>query len=171
MQLTVKEEDTLVFLSKLLRAKTSLEVGRATDQYPHKTGWFPFNRDEQNLTGIRSIDDPMRAIIEVVTNGIDAVVERALVEKGIDLSAIKSPHEAVNAVFPDDASKANKVKVTVFPQPGTHTATVKVLDYGCGISPQDAWDTILGLSKGRKKMKMYTIGTWGIGAASGLRLP
>lgn len=163
---SVRADDNLILLSKLLKAKTASDISRAIDQYPQRSGWYPFNRDEQNLTGIRSLDDPMRALIEDVTNAQDAVIERIIAEMGVDPSTFRSPHEAVMALFPDDASKSNKIKVTVNPQPNARTATVKVLDYGCGIAPQDAWDTILSLAKGKKKAKKYTIGTWGVGGAS-----
>jgi len=170
-QLTDKVADIITLLSKLIKAGAALDIGRAISQYPHRVGWFAFNRDEQNLTSIRLLDDPLKAIVEITTNAFDAVTERLIREllglsPSFDLSVFRNPHEAIRMLIPDEASRRNRVLVNIVPKVGSSTATVRVLDYGCGITPEEAWGTILSLSKGAKVEKLYTIGTWGVGGAS-----
>lgn len=139
--------------------------------------WQAFGDNPSNVSTIGLGANPGKALIERVTNAIDAVIERER-PKGKKLPT--SPREAVKEWFgrpetgPDTGlfnwkygNVDEKVRVHIRPSDGEYP-TVDVEDQGIGIQPEDFPKTILSLQAGNKLTKLYLAGTFGQGGSASI---
>ena len=92
----------------LYNAKTEVDVDAVIVNHPEVFGdenWFPLGGDEKMFGIVRNQQSsPIAALVEKVTNSIDAILMRKCFESGVDP---KSPHapmtmeEAIQKFFPD----------------------------------------------------------------------
>lgn len=155
------------FVARLLKAKTSEDVDNILGTETQGMAWESFGRDPSNQKDIQVASDPIRAEVERNTNGIDSVIERAVIESGINPSTLNSPLEAVNRLFPDPESRRQKVLIQIDPRGGVRSSNVTNMDYGTGIDPEDWKKTILGFG-GNKDGKRYLVGKYGWGGAASI---
>ena len=171
------------FLRKFLDAHKLSEVldlmAMLGNRYNIK--WLPVGGRENNLATINLGSDPAAGVIERVTNGIDAVLERQWVESG-EPTNLRSPREAVEQWFSipngrlvneTDVTKnsrvakiADKVTVTQFDSDDSNRPTVEIRDLGVGIKASDFSDSILSLNAGRKLKKFFLSGAFGQGGST-----
>lgn len=146
--------------------------------------WRPVGGRETNFGQIEIGADGGYALIERVTNAIDAVLElKALRQK--KLVAPTSPRDASNQWFdvPDgrvallrmsngqpDIKKRQELagNVIVRLHDGSHrrTPTVEIIDTGTGLSPAQMPTTILSLGESNKIDKRYLAGAYGQGGST-----
>jgi hypothetical protein len=161
-----------ILLSQLLKVRTGKEVERQIEAHTRKMQWVPFAGQIGNKSQIKLGKDSIRALVERTTNGIDAVVERKLLEMGISGADFPTPYDAVTALFPDLDSRLEMIYVQVdylAREKGFSTrGVVDVMDYGTGIEPQQFPTTILSLSGNNKIGKLYSMGTYGHGGAASI---
>jgi len=124
---------------------------------------------------IRVSSDPMLAIVERITNAIDACLE--LKAKTINDSA-PNPRDAARKWFHipegglakmDDGERralAQNVFVTLEESGVAKRPTIVVTDAGVGIHPADFEDTILSLNASNKIQAPYTMGAFGQGGSA-----
>ena len=168
----MSNSNTIVF-SQLLKARTASEIERTIESYTRKLKWTKFNRDgtnngRGNKGTITMGQDPIRALVERLTNSMDAVVERQLIEKGVSPTEFSNPKEAIEALFPNLDDRLDHVLMVVEPFNKFSDATVDVMDNGTGIPPNMAFKTILSLNEDNKINKRYSIGTYGQGGAQSI---
>lgn len=99
--------DASHLLSRLLKAGTEDEVqaildaeGLAADE----TKWTPYG-DNESFYGVVENQQahPIPALVEKITNGIDAILEKKVLEDGIDIRSKDAPgsvREALDRYFP-----------------------------------------------------------------------
>jgi hypothetical protein len=169
------------FLSSLLAALTVEEIECCIADFeaanPSTVGWHPFGGRLNNRGTIEAASDSGRSIIERLTNGVDALLER---EHALHANQrpCNSPKEAAQAWFgvPQeglqalDSSKrrslSQDITVTLLPGEGKASRTIEVRDKGVGVAPDRLAGTILSLNESNKIQKRYLAGAYGQGGSS-----
>lgn len=155
--------------------------------------WEPVGGRDTNAAQIMLSSDPGLALIERITNAIDAVLELWRQQNHKEGTALpESPREAVEKwgkvpgskkAIPENAlagelsdnevDKLARATVLVRHWAGAkkdpHGDIVDIRDYGIGISAADFIGTILSLNVGNKLMKLYLSGQFGQGGAASFR--
>lgn len=92
----------------LYRAPVEDEVEKTLERYSllnNPKNWRPYGGNESNFGVVENQQaSPIPALIEKITNGIDAILMRACLERGINpcsLQAPKSIDEALQQFFSD----------------------------------------------------------------------
>jgi len=145
--------------------------------------WGPLDGNESNFGVIENQQSsPIAALIEKITNSIDAILMRRCYEAGIDPKspvAPKSMEEAIHKFFhpenqtwylsPTRQKQAEEIQILA-DGPRMNTSLV-IYDNGEGQHPQDFENTFLSCSKGtRMKSPSFRASTtWGDGCHRVLR--
>lgn len=142
----------------------------------HQTRWVPVGR-ENNRGTIEVSADPVRSVVERLTNGMDAVLELEYARHN-GLPECRSPREAAAAWLsvPDNGLSAmtpaqrrglaQRVSVRMDYGEGRESRVVDVWDRGIGIAPEQMASTILSLNESNKLQKHYLVGAYGQGGSS-----
>lgn len=174
--------DEAKLLAALLASDKLDEVRGHLDEYAtSQAGWITWRPvgDRRNNSGtIQAAGDPARSLMERVTNGIDAVIERAHIEHH-GKPECSTPREAAQTWFgvPTPglhkltASQRRKLAqstlwMTLSPGDGKAKRTVAVADKGTGLSPDQMPHTILSLNAENKIDKFYLSGAFGQGGSA-----
>jgi len=174
------DEQTL--LNELLATDKLDRVRELVDAYVETQSswvlWRPVGDRANNSGTIQGAGDPARALIERVTNGIDAVIERAYVEHN-GKPECNSPRAAAQAWFGVPSAGLHKLKnsevrrlaqdsvtLTLFPGDGRAKRTVEVADTGLGLTAAQMPNTILSLNADNKSSKFYLAGAFGQGGSA-----
>jgi len=168
------------FFVALQSAGTLADALTAVDEYTDVTNeasWVPVGNRENNRGTIEASGDPGRAVIERVTNGIDAVLEAEHVAHG-GIPACKSPREAATSwlnVPPNGLSQmsqqerqrlAHRVTLTILPGDTKEARVLEVRDLGTGLTQEEIPRTILSLNESNKMQKHYLAGAYGQGGSA-----
>ena len=145
-------------------------------------GWKPVGGRENNFGTINIGSDPGHALIERVTNAIDAAIEREAIRQ---LSKKRggmpgSPREAAEAWFKVPAGRlsnldirqrqalADNVVVSLHEGSARRRPVVEIRDFGIGLTPHSMPKTILSLGESNKISKPYLAGAYGQGGSTAL---
>ncbi len=173
MQPTTAARDQTV---SLLTIRTNEDIEAILANMPHAV-WKPVGDKPNNHASINVLTDPGDALVERVTNGLDAVIERkVLLEKREDL---QSPRQAAEELFGvpgghvynlrDDAQRnrlAKNVIVTLRDSKSDKSPTVTIEDHGIGQHPMNFEQTLVSLSEENKVKDLYLMGAYGWGGAA-----
>src|SRR5437870_9458560 len=163
-------------VSRLLTIRTNHDVEDILAELPHAL-WKPLGNKPNNHALINALIDPADALVERVTNGLDAVIERkVLLEKREDL---QSPRQAVEELFGvpgghvhqlrEDTERralAGNMVVMVRDSGSDKAPTVAVEDRGVGQHPSDFESTLVSLAEENKLKRLYLMGAYGWGGAA-----
>ena len=139
--------------------------------------WLPVGGRDNNAGTIEASSDPGRAIVERITNAIDAVLELEHAQRR-GYPAANSPKEAAMSwlgipieglgVQSNAQNQALASKITVYLRSGEDrdSRTIQIRDNGIGISPNNLHKTILSLNESNKISKRYLAGTYGQGGSA-----
>lgn len=166
-------DTTLVTL--LLTARTAKDIEKILNIAAETSGTkvIPVGRDN-NIGTIRMASDPGLAMIERLTNGIDGLLELAvLLHPGADP---KSPEEAAALLgvraggieAMTDAERrtlAERLVISLHESGVKRRPSVRVEDRGIGQHPSMFSKTLLSLNESNKVGKSYTMGTYGQGGS------
>lgn len=171
-------------LRRLAEVRTIREARTVVRELERKLGfdWRPVGDRENNYGIINIGSDPGLALVERVTNALDAVVEQAGAERvRAGLRFLPStPREAVKEWFgvpagrlknldPEAREEAAKaVVVRLFDGGARQRPSVEVRDFGIGLAPDQIPSTILGLGEGNKIDKPFLAGAYGQGGSTAL---
>lgn len=148
----------------------------------HRYDWHPVGNRENNYGIINIGSDPGYALVERITNAIDAVVELSAVveERSGDRYPPRSPRQAVekwhgirdgrlkNIDSTTRQKLADNVMVRLWDGSRVKTPTVEIRDLGIGLTAALLPGTILGLNEGNKIDKLYLAGAYGQGGSTAL---
>ena len=151
-----------------------------TSEEENHTEWKPIGGKENNIGVIRIARDAGRALIERITNGIDAVLEdQFLIHSGNPKCS--SPEEAarawlavpeagLSALSPAErrARSKNVVIRISADEGGDNGRTIEVRDLGIGLTAEEMPRTILSLNENNKMGKRYLMGIYGQGGSTTL---
>jgi len=161
--------------SLLWNAKTSAEIVKILGLI-EVSGMLavPVGGRNNNIGTIRMASDPGLAIIERVTNGIDSLLELAvLVDPGTDP---KTPEEAAlllgvpvggiaGMTDVERRKLAEGLVLSLHESDIKRRPTVRIQDRGIGQHPSSLAGTLLSLNESNKVGKSYTMGTYGQGGS------
>lgn len=139
--------------------------------------WKPLGGRE-NVGTVRSGSSPTQALVERITNGIDAILDRAVHENELEKKP-SSPREAVTKLFGlseggyndmdqswvRDTAQTN-LRVNMQESGVKELPTIEIQDRGIGQKPPDFEKTFLSLNEDNKVDRPYLIGKYGQGGSN-----
>lgn len=167
---------------RLLAAGTEDEVqaileseGLATDE----SKWTPYG-DNEAFYGVVENQQahPVPALVEKITNGIDAILEKKVLEEGIDIrsdAAPRSVQEALDRYFPNhrnwdlgDTRRRQARELQIVASGPRRDTSLLVYDDGVGQAPADFPRTFLSLLRGNKNDVHFVQGKYNMGGAGAI---
>ncbi|MEM1049410.1 MAG: hypothetical protein AAGL24_24875 [Pseudomonadota bacterium] len=140
------------------------------------SNWKPYGGNDNNYGVVENQQaSPIPALVEKITNGIDAILERRCWEEGMDPKSPDSPKsimEGVSRFFPDHKywdltahrKQQSEVLQIVADGPRMETSLV-IYDDGIGQAPEDFEATFLSLLRGNKNEIHFVQGKYNMGGA------
>ena len=140
--------------------------------------WQPVGSRENNAGTIDLASDAKRALVERITNAIDAVLERCAAEDKRDLPEPGSPRRAVERWrgvagghihrLENDQRQAlaDEIEVVFLDSGDPKFPTIVIRDLGIGQHPSDFSSTLLSLSQSNKLRRPCLAGVYGQGGAA-----
>ena len=166
----------------LYRASTEDEVSRIIDKYPSifsQANWHPYGNDESFYGVIENQQaSPIPALVEKITNSIDAILMRKCYEAGIDPKSEEAPRsmeEAIKKFFPNAKQwdlpsfrreQAESIQILAH-GPKMNTSLV-IYDDGEGQHPEDFENTLLSLLRGNKNEIHFVQGKYNMGGSGAI---
>lgn len=141
--------------------------------------WFPLGGNE-NMFGIvrNQQSSPIAALVEKVTNSIDAILTKKCLESGIQPDSSEAPQsmdKAVALFYPDYKNwdlKQNRRKqseeIQIIADGPTRDTSVIIYDNGEGQHPEKFEDTFLSLVRGNKINIQFVQGKYNMGGSGAL---
>jgi len=138
--------------------------------------WRPYGNNESNYGVVENQQaSPIPALIEKVTNGIDAILMRMCIEKGIDPKSKDAPRsidEAIEQFFPDHknwdlrmARRQQAERLQILADGPRMETSLIIYDDGEGQNPSDFENTFLSLLRGNKNDIHFVQGKYNMGGA------
>lgn len=178
------ESSTHELFFKLFNAKNEHQLDAVIESHQeffHYDNWYPYGGNENNFGVIENQQsNPVAALVEKVTNSIDAILMRRCYEEDIDP---KSPHapssieEAVELFFPKknwDLKKyrrkqAESIQIIADSEPLDRKNTSLIIyDNGEGQHPEDFENTFLSLLRGNKNEIHFVQGKYNMGGSGAI---
>jgi hypothetical protein len=141
--------------------------------------WRPLGGKEGNFGLINIGSDPAIALVERITNAIDAVIEAAARDADpAVLADWESPRDAVAALFGVGegrlgaldgavvAALADRIHVSIADGKRAQRPTLEIRDQGIGIAPDAMPSSILDLAGSNKLGKLHLAGAYGQGGST-----
>jgi len=169
----------------LYRAKNESEVdclieGRISQL--HFSKWEPLGQNESNFGVVENQQsNPVAAIVEKLTNSIDAIFMRRCHEEGIDPigpNAPRSVESAIERFFPSHQNwdlpqvrhqQAESIQIIGDSHPrDTRNTSLIIYDDGEGQNPIDFEDTFLSLLRGNKNEIHFVQGKYNMGGSGAI---
>ncbi len=167
---------------KLYFAKTEQELDKIINTYSDifkPENWSPLGGNENNFGVIENQQSaPIAALIEKITNSIDAVLTKKCFEVGIDPKSLDAPEsmdEARTMFFPkhkdwDMASIRNQQaeNIQILADGPKKNTSLIIYDDGEGQHPEDFEDTFLSLLQGNKNEIHFVQGKYNMGGSGAI---
>ena len=168
--------------TRLLEAGTEEDVqaildaeGLAADD----TKWTPYGANESFYGVVENQQaHPVPALVEKITNGIDAILEKKVLQAGIDVRSPEAPRsvqEALDRYFPDhrnwdigDARRRQARELQIVASGPRRDTSLMIFDDGVGQAPEDFADTFLSLLRGNKNEVHFVQGKYNMGGAGAI---
>lgn len=171
-----------ILFEELLNAPTEDAVEQVISKYPAlflDENWHPLGGDEKMFGIVRGQQsNPIAALVEKVTNSIDAILTRKCFEAGIDPESNQAPRsmeEAIQKFFPDNKNwdmqsfrrkQAEEIQIVADGPP--RNTSVIIYDNGEGQHPEDFERTFLSLVRGNKINIHFVQGKYNMGGSGAL---
>ena len=163
----------------IYRAPVEDEVEKTLERYSllnNPENWRPYGGNESNFGVVENQQaSPIPALIEKITNGIDAILMRACLERGINpcsLQAPKSIDEALQRFFPDhknwdlpSARREQAKRLQILADGPRRETSLIIYDDGEGQKLEDFENTFLSLLRGNKNNIHFVQGKYNMGGA------
>lgn len=167
---------------RLLDAGTEDEIQAILDSdglADDDTKWTPYGNNESFYGVVENQQaHPVPALVEKVTNGIDAILERKVLEDGVGIRSPEAPRsvrEALDRYFPDhrnwdlgDARRRQARDLQIVASGPRRDTSLLVYDNGVGQAPEDFHDTFLSLLRGNKNDVHFVQGKYNMGGAGAI---
>lgn len=157
-----------LFLS-LLYAQTEEEVKRIIEcdsMMKEPSNWTPYGGTTGNYSSFENQQSTAEgALMEKITNSIDAILVRQALQKGVDPSDKNAPStmkEALNVLFTKE--ELEKQKVLVLVDGKLQEPNIIIADDGEGQEPANFDKTLLSLQRGNKNNIKFVQGKFNMGS-------
>ena len=182
MDLLYQSIDIKQLFKKLYFLKTEQEVDIFLKEYPDifKTeNWFPLGGKETNFAVIENQQSaPIAALIEKITNSIDAILMRKCFEAGIEPKSKDAPismEDAVEIFFPENKNwdlptyrKNQGESIQLLADGPRMNTSLIIYDDGEGQYPEKFEDTFLSLIAGNKWEIQFVQGKYNMGGSGAI---
>lgn len=167
----------------LYKAGTEQEVDDIFKKFPEyfkNENWRPLGNNPSNYSIVKNQQaNPIAALIEKITNSIDAILTKKCLEAGIDPKSKDAPRsikEAIEVFFEKenktwdmDTFRREQAKDIQIIADGTpRNTSVIIYDNGEGQSPDDFENSFLSLVSGNKKNIHFVQGKYNMGGSGAL---
>lgn len=143
------------------------------------TNWFPIGQNESNFSIIENQQsNPIAALVEKVTNSIDAILMKKCLEAGLDpkgKATPKSMDEAIDLFFPNNKNwdlntsrRKQAEDIQIIADGPTKQSSVIIYDNGEGQHPKDFESTFLSLMRGNKNEIHFVQGKYNMGGSGAI---
>ena len=174
--------DTKALFQELFFALTEDKVREIIDRHPEifrDEHWHPLGGNENFFGIVRGQQsNPIAAIVEKVTNSIDALLMKKCHEFGIDPKAPDAPRnmeEALQKFFVDhkkwdlqSARRKQAEEIQIIADGPPRNSSVIIYDNGEGQRPEDFESTFLSLVRGNKIGIHFVQGKYNMGGSGAL---
>ena len=174
--------DSKALFEELFFAPTEDKVREIVEQRPEifrDEHWYPLGGDENYFGIVRGQQsNPIAAIVEKVTNSIDALLMKKCHESGIDPKAPDAPRnmeEALQKFFIDhkkwdlqSARRKQAEEIQIVADGPPRNTSVIIYDNGEGQRPEDFENTFLSLVRGNKIDIHFVQGKYNMGGSGAL---
>lgn len=178
---TISTDLTKLFFS-LFNSENEDEVEKVIEtnaQVFQQTNWYPLGGDESLFGVIENQQaSPIPALIEKITNSIDAILTRKCYEAGIEptsSSAPKSMEEAIKTFLPNSKQwdlpsfrKIQSESIQIIADGPRMDTSLIIYDDGEGQHPEDFEKTFLSLLRGNKNKTHFVQGKYNMGGSGAL---
>jgi hypothetical protein len=141
--------------------------------------WYPLGGDERMFGIVRGQQsNPIAALVEKVTNSIDAVLMKKCFEAGIDPQSKEAPknmEEAIKRFFPDHKQwdlrtfrRRQSEEIQIVADGPPRNTSVIIYDNGEGQHPEEFENTFLSLVRGNKINIHFVQGKYNMGGSGAL---
>ena len=138
--------------------------------------WRPYGQNESNFGVVENQQaSPVPALIEKITNGIDAILMRACYERSIDPRSEEAPRsidDALRWFFPNNknwdlqsARREQAEKLQIIADGPRKETSLIIYDDGEGQMPKNFEETFLSLLRGNKNDIHFVQGKYNMGGA------
>lgn len=143
------------------------------------TKWTPYG-DNESFYGVVENQQahPVPALVEKITNGIDAILEKKVREDGIDIKSKEAPgsvQEALDRYFPNhrdwdlgEARRRQAGDLQIVASGPRRDTSLLIYDNGVGQAPADFPGTFLSLLRGNKNEVHFVQGKYNMGGAGAI---
>ena len=163
-------------------ASTEEEVEKIFRKFPdtfQQKNWFPYGDNESFFGVIENQQaSPIPALVEKITNSIDAILTRKCYEAGIDPKSSQAPRtmeSAIERFFPDFKNwdlptfrKQQAESIQIIADGPRMNTSLTVFDDGEGQRPEDFVKTFLSLLRGNKNEIHFVQGKYNMGGSGAI---
>ena len=170
---------------ELYNAKNETAVEKIIEMYSdvfRSENWRPLGGNESNFGVVENQQsNPVAALVEKLTNSIDAILMRRCYEEGIDPKSPSAPRSidtAIERFFPDHKnwdlpnarnSQAEHIQILADSKSGdTSDTSIIIYDDGEGQHPHHFEDTFLSLLRGNKNEIHFVQGKYNMGGSGAI---
>jgi hypothetical protein len=182
MKQTFSESELISLFSKLYKAQTETEVEELiinNSSLSIMDNWKPIGNNNSNYGIIENQQsNPIAALVEKVTNSMDALLTKKCLEADIipeSDDAPKSMEDAIHRFFPDNKQwdlptwrKKQAEEIQVIADGPSRNTSVIIYDNGEGQHPEDFENTFLSLVRGNKNKIMFVQGKYNMGGSGSI---
>ena len=169
--------------NNLFHAPTENSVNEVIQNNPifhDPNNWHPYGDTESNFSVVENQQaNPVPALVEKLTNSIDAILMKKCFEAGIDPrsnNAPKNMEKAVHAFFDYENfdlqtyrnNVAEDIQILADPNSPKMNSSLIIYDNGEGQHPQDFPNTFLSLLRGNKNDIKFVQGKYNMGGAGAI---
>ncbi|VXC56662.1 MULTISPECIES: ATP-binding protein [Bacteroidota] len=151
----------------------------ANSYLSNTANWFPIGQNESNFSIIENQQsNPIAALVEKVTNSIDATLMKKCLQLGLEpksKEAPKSMDEAIDVFFPDNKNwdlntfrRSQAEDIQIIADGPTKQSSVIIYDNGEGQHPEDFENTFLSLMRGNKNEIHFVQGKYNMGGSGAI---
>lgn len=167
----------------LYNAGTEQDIDKVTGQwselFENPNNWKPLGGSETTYGVIENQQaSPIAALIEKITNSIDAKLTKKCLQEGIDPESTDAPRtmsEAINRFFPKHKDwdlttirKKQAEEIQIIADGTPRNTSVIIYDNGEGQHPEKFEDTFLSLLRGNKNKIHFVQGKYNMGGSGGI---
>ena len=166
----------------LIKAPHETAVSKVLDRFGlacQPEVWTPYGDTESNYAIVENQQShAVPALVEKITNGIDAILERRCLEEGIDPRSSEAPHsvsEAIERFFPEHKNwdilgkrREQALDLQIVADGPKNNTSLFVYDNGIGQKPDDFPSTFMSLVCGNKNDVHFVQGKYNMGGAGAL---
>ena len=180
-----KELQASQLFHKLYNAKNESEVDAVIDKHPEmfkQANWYPLGGHDSNFGVVENQQStPVAALVEKITNSIDAILMRKCYEAGIDPKSPQAPRsieEAIAQFFPNHKNwdlssyrgqQAESIQILADGRPrDTSNSSLIIYDDGEGQHPEEFENTFLSLLRGNKNEIHFVQGKYNMGGSGAI---